>query len=174
MWHHPPLTGWNLKTVCILSRLVPALPGEWKTALEHIPLAALLQYNWKPLCSQGNFSSRGVSATHSSYFNLDTPLIFSSYSWVRTRLHSEKKTGKSKNQVSFWKIEMSLCSDNGLNQPLLWIMVVPPHFILTFSSLCSLISSPSQLPPCENEISYLKDKRWKRSKSCFIFSERFF
>lgn len=74
---------------------------------------------------------------------------------------------------------MSLCSDNGVlcsaswTQPLLWI-VVAPHFILTFSSLCSLISSPSPLLSCESEISYLKDKRWKWSKFYFIFSEQGF
>lgn len=49
-------------------------PGEWKTALEHIPLAASLQYHQGPLYSQGNFSSQEISATHTSYFPLDSIL----------------------------------------------------------------------------------------------------
>lgn len=155
MWHHTLLTGWDLKAVCILENGTLL----WSTS----PCSFTSASSGTSLFSGEFFLTRHISYSH---------FLFSSgqHLWVRTWLHG-KKDRKKQEPSFFWenKDESAvLCELN----PAFAVNHGSSCFILTFSSLCSLISSLSQLLSCKNEISYLNDKRWKPPKLCFTFSEQ--
>lgn len=155
MWHHTLLTGWDLKTVCILEN------GKLLWSTFHLQLHFSIIRDLSIL--------RGIFP-HKRYQLLTLLISLWTASWVRTWVHG-KKDRKKQEPSFFWenKDESAvLCELN----PAFAMNHGSSCFILTFSSLWSLISSLSQLLSCKNEISYLKDKRWKLPKLCFTFSEQ--
>lgn len=152
MWHHTLLTGWDLKTVCILEN------GKLLWSTFHLQLHFSIIRDLSIL--------RGIFP-HKRYQLLTLLISLWTASWVRTWVHG-KKDRKKQEPSFFWenKDESAvLCELN----PAFAMNHGSSCFILTFSSLWSLISSLSQLLSCKNEISYLKDKRWKL-QSCVSHS----